>query len=346
MKGVRPVQLSPVILVLIAFSAMVHPPMAHPMQLQEGATASGGGVSRSENCTLGREQDEQCLLRMPGGPASPGGPIHPPLLPPAPPEPPPLTPLRLPAGPPPHPHFPETISGTARATLHIHDADQDVTYDSDLVELIFSQRPEQDMPGTTQYVLESMSDPGMTWTAKGRRFDCTIGGKAMIHFPPEDQDQHPSDPTPGWNEPLDVTRPAFGYVHLVGPDGGDYHHIMVKMTDPKARVTKTCPGPMVTEEPLQAAFLLHVVWEKNRYYQTDPLMGLLGDRLYGGDRLVSLKGQLSFDQGNPLDALNLLPPGPAREIALHLGVASHWRHAGCESAARSLKHLVPVAQEP
>ena len=174
----------------------------------------------------------------------------------------------------------------------------------------------------------------------------------MILFP-EDLDQHPLDPIPGMSEPLDVSRPAFGYLNLVGLDGGDYHHIMVKMTDPKASVTKTCPGPMITEEPLEASFLLHVVWEKNRY-----------DRQNGHDLLI-LKGQLSFDQSDPLDALNLLPPGPAREIAreglrgqgfgaLSSTGTSHrytWEwdlygpHAGRESAARSLKNLVPIAQQ-
>lgn len=317
MKGVLPVRLWPIILTLTAMSAMVRPPMAHPMQLQEGATASGGAVPQSENCPAGREQDEQCPPRILGSPPAAGPPIHPPLLPPAPPEPPPLTPLSppvLPAGPPPHPQYPLFIWGTATAKLHIHDADQDVTYASDVVSLIFIQRTVQDMPGTTQYVLTPPFQPLVlgaagpmrtTWTAQGRRFDCTIDGKATVIFT---FDVDPLDPyrgtLNGLNEPIDVTRPAFGYLNLVGPDGGDYHHIMVKMTDPEARVTKTCPGPMITQEGLEAGYLLHVIWEKNRY-----------DTNINGSRIVILKGQLSFDQDDPLDALNLLPPGEGREYA-------------------------------
>ena len=165
MKGVRPVQLSSVILVLIAFSAMVRPPLAHPMQLPEGATASGGGVSRSENCPGGRQQDEPCL---PGGQGSPAGsdstptppvtpPVPPPTMPPViPPAMPPTTfpiappsgiPPVMPAGPPPHPHFPLFIWGTAKAMLHIHDGDQDVTYDSDVVGLIFLSAPKTGYAG-------------------------------------------------------------------------------------------------------------------------------------------------------------------------------------------------------
>lgn len=330
MKGVRPVRVWQVILALAAFGTMARPPMLHPMQLPEAPAASGGSVAQSENCAAGREQDGSCLPRVPGGPTVPSEPIPPPFFPPVPPEPPPLmppappglplvVPLRPPvlsAGLPPHPHFPKVIGGTAKAKLHTHDADQDVTYDSDVVGLIFIQRPVQDMPGTTQYVLTPPFQPLVsgdagpmrtTWTVQGRRFDCTIDGKATVIFTFHPDPRHPGFATiPGWNDDLDVTLPAFGYLHLAGPDGGDYHHIMVKMTDPEARVTKTCPGPppMITQEGLEVGYLLHVIWEKNRY-----------DTTVNGSRIVILKGQLSFDQDDPLDALNLLPEGEARDIA-------------------------------
>jgi hypothetical protein len=43
-------------------------------------------------------------------------------------------------------------AGGAQASLHIKDDDQDVTYESDPVWLIFMKRSTQDMPGNTQYV--------------------------------------------------------------------------------------------------------------------------------------------------------------------------------------------------
>ena len=71
--------------------------------------------------------------------------------------------------------------------------------------------------------------------------------------------------------------------------------MMVKMFDPDAYYTKTCPGnpPIVTKEPFKAGYVLHIPWQEN--YRV-------------GDRVIYW-GHKSFDQDNPLDFLNLLPPG-------------------------------------
>lgn len=59
----------------------------------------------------------------------------------------------------------------------------------------------------------------MTWEVTGRVFDCTVEGKAFIRFPIE-QVNALSNSFPGVYTPLDPSRPAFGYLNVVGPDGG------------------------------------------------------------------------------------------------------------------------------
>ena len=181
-------------------------PQARSAPLPGGATASGGVVPQSPNCSAGREEDEGCVPRGPGSPTSPGGPVLPPVTPPAPPS---VTPpITLPVGPlvPPPGIPPEELSnfiwGWAKATLHIHDENQDVTYTSSDVPLLFIKANVQDMPGNTQYLLVPINlspTPGeeegrlwMTWTVTGRVFDCTVEGEAIITFPVVDPRRDPN----------------------------------------------------------------------------------------------------------------------------------------------------------
>lgn len=291
-----------VIMALVAVSAVVSVPMASAAPLPEGATASGGVVPQSPNCSAGREEDEGCVPRGPGSPTRPGVPGLPPIPPITPPVGPPIMP---PPGIPPE-ELPGFIGGTAKATLHLTDDHQDVTYTSNEVMLLFMKRPVQDILGNTQYVLYGLPKGGltlpgseftsmsMTWTATGQEFGCTIEGQAIITFPLVEPDPN----IEGGDTLFDPTRhngrPAFGYLNVVGPDGGDFHSVMVSAFDPDARVTKTCPG-IITKESFDAGYLLHTVREKNTYE---------------AGRII-FKGKLSFDSRNPLD---LLPPGTAAAI--------------------------------
>lgn len=277
-----------VILPLVAASASAFVPIAQAAPPPEAATASGGTVPQSGNCPAGREQDEHCLPGGLGSPARPGGPIRPPVMPPG------IPPASQPAD----SEAPEKIVGWAEATLHIHDDDQDVTYTSGRVQLTFLRRNVQDMPGNTQYVVvPDVGAEGMTWNASGRVFGCIVEGKAIIPFPfvLTDSPHGVVALFPGIHLPMDPSGPAFGYLNLVGPDGGDFHSVMIRMFDPDARLIKTCPGdpPLVTKEKFDAGYLLHILWQKNTYTNGS----------------VSFEGLQTYDQGNPLDFLNLLPPG-------------------------------------
>jgi hypothetical protein len=279
-----------VIMALVAVSTTPSVRMAQASPPSEVTTASGGTLTQSGNCPNGQQQDEHCL---PGGPANPltrpGGPIHPPVTPPI--TPPVIPPIVPPPGipsatRPQDPDLPQFIHGWATATFHIHDDDRDVTYTStsDPVKLLFQRRDKQGMKGNTQYVLAG--DRGMdhmTWDVKGRVLDCTVEGKAFIWFPKEQVGAHYS--FPGVYTPLDPTRLAFGYLNVVGPDGGDFHSVIIQMFDPKARLTKTCPGdpPLVTEEKFEAGYLLHILWQQNTRV----------------DGRVIFQGHQEYDQGDP-----------------------------------------------
>ena len=284
----------PVVLAVAALSAVGSVSMVQAASPSEGAPVPGGMVSQSGNCPGGRQPDGHCLPGGPGTPAGSGSPIHPPVVPPA--VPPPGIPSATQSQ---DPELPQFIHGWATATFHIHDDDRDVTYTStsDPVKLLFQRRDKQDMKGNTQYVLAG--DRGMdhmTWDVKGRVFDCTVEGKSFIWFPREQVGAHYS--FPGVYTPLDPSRPAFGYLNVVGPDGGDFHSVIIQMFDPDARLTKTCPGnpPLVTKEKFDAGFLLHILWEKNTRSE---------------DGSVIFQGHQEYDQGDPLDFLKLLPPGAA-----------------------------------
>lgn len=287
----------PVIAALVALSVVAAVPLAQAVPLAEAAPASGGTVSQSGDCPGGSQQDEHCVPGGPGShPAGPGGPIHPPITPP-------VVPPAMPPSGRPRVTQPEDfytipfILGHAKATLHIHDDDHDVIYTSGLVPLLFIRRAVQRMTGNTQYVLAvDRGRSSMTWNVNGRVFDCIVEGTAIIPFPTE-RINADVDTAPGQYTPLDPTRPVFGYMNVVGPEGGDFHSVIIQMFDPDARLTKTCPGnpPLVTKEKFDAGFLLHILWAKNTHE----------------DGRVTFKGEQTYDQGNPLDFLNLLPPGAA-----------------------------------
>jgi hypothetical protein len=319
-----------VIMAVVAMSVAASVAMAQAAPLSEGAAASGG-VAQSGNCPGGQQQDEHCLPGGPGSPARPGGPIHPPVTPPVPP---PVTPPVVPPIVPPpgipsatrpqDPELPLYINGWAKATLHIHDDDRDVIYTataywerdyaSEKVPLNFIRRDVQDIPGNTQYILapyQLSHEPNLrdgywhiTWKAEGREFDCTVKGEAIIPFPTKPDPNIAGgraylDPTENLTE--NITQPAYGYLNVVGPDGGDFHSVMIKAFSNEASLIKTCPGdpPLVTKENFQAGFLLHILWQKNTRE----------------DGRVIFKGQQTYDMDNPLGLLDMLPPGENQERA-------------------------------
>jgi hypothetical protein len=288
----------------------------------EGGTAAGGVASQSGNCSTAQPDHEGCL---PGGPsASNGQPVPTPIVPPGtPPASPPVTPPITPpsftltpghidpqASPPDDPHSAQFITGWAKARLHIKGDDQDITYESDRVNLLFWKRNIQDMPGNTQYVLypaptgrDGEQKPlSMTWTGRGKVFDCTVEGQATVTFPIDVDSSSGHGIVPGLNSSLDPTRPAYGYLNVVGPDGGDFHSVIVTAFNPDARLKKTCPGdpPTVTEDLFEAGYLLHIVFRKNMYEERG---------------LLVLSGMQVLNVGRPDAILDMLPPGPARDVA-------------------------------
>lgn len=180
------------------------------------------------------------------------------------------------------------VHGTAKATLHVKDDSQDVTYVSSRANLRFKPRAlpvdkaaRDNVAGNAEYDLLPTS---VTWTAAGTVNDCTISGQILVTIPSF------------VNQPLDPTRPTQGYLNVVGRDGGDFHSVMVSAfnPDPDVAFTKTCPGdpPQVSKYASPAHWLLHIPSEPN---------------VYGGSTVV-FKGRKSYDQGNLMDFLNLLPP--------------------------------------
>jgi hypothetical protein len=132
--------------------------------------------------------------------------------------------------------------------------------------------------------------------AEGREFDCTVKGKAVVTLPAAPGGTMYLDPT------ADPTQPAYGYLNVVGPDGGDFHSVMIKAFNPDARLIKTCPGdpPLVTKEKFDAGYLLHILSQNNTRTEDDR---------------VILQGHQEYDMGDTSDFLNLLPPGPNQDIA-------------------------------
>jgi hypothetical protein len=176
----------------------------------------------------------------------------------------------------------QEVVGWAKATLHVKDDIQDVSYASSKVNLRFKPRAQIDrMDASTEYDLLPTS---VTWTAAGTTVDdCTISGQILVTIPSF------------LNQPLDPTRPAYGYLKVMGLEHGDFHSVEVSATGPDAFFTKTCPTdpPTVTKHPFQGQWLLHILHEPN---------------IFDGTTAV-YKGKTEHDQGKLMDFMNLLPPG-------------------------------------
>lgn len=300
----------PVTLALLAAGASFSVFTTHATQPPEDLAASGGVVPQSGNCSAARPDDERCLPGGPQGQTGPGQsviPPVPPITPPAPPVTPPITPPPFPltpghidpqGSPPLDPYSALFFTGWAKARLHVKGDDQDITYESNRADLLFWRSNNQQMPGNTHYLLtpvpegpDSKSTPlSVTWTAKGRVGDCTVEGKTAILFYMLHTDI------------VDPTRPAYGHLYVIGPDGGDFHSVIISAFNPDARLKKTCPGnpPTVTEEPFEAGYLLHIVFRKNMYEERG---------------LLVLSGMQVLDADKPDAILDMLPPGPGRDIA-------------------------------
>jgi hypothetical protein len=176
------------------------------------------------------------------------------------------------------------ISGWAQATLHVKEGNTDVNYVSGRTKLKFKPRasPLQNMPGDTQY---DLMPTAVTWTASGHEGDCTIDGQITIGIPSFE------------NQPLDVlvTETAYGYMNVVGLDGGDFHSIKVSATNRNAFFKKTCPGdpPTVTKYFSGAVWQLLVLSQKNTY--EGPTVAFIGTK--------------TIDLAGPTGFMGLLPPG-------------------------------------
>jgi hypothetical protein len=182
----------------------------------------------------------------------------------------------------------EFVEGWAKATLRVKDENTDISYVSSSAKLRFKPRasPLQDAPGATHYDLMPTS---VIWTAAGHEGDCTISGQIVINIPSFE------------NQPLDLlpTRPAHGYLNVVGLDSGDFHSVMVRAMDPKAVFKKTCPDPVIIDYGSPAAFLLHIIFQPNTYEGPT----------------VAFKGTKIIDMAKPTGFLDLMPPGAALDVA-------------------------------
>jgi hypothetical protein len=69
----------------------------------------------------------------------------------------------------------------------------------------------------------------------------TVEGGYLITFPGNLNPIGSSPGVPGLKAALDPSLPAYGYLNVVGPDVGDFYSVMVKASDPGARLRQTCP---------------------------------------------------------------------------------------------------------
>ena len=144
------------------------------------------------------------------------------------------------------------IDGWAKATLRAKDDRNDMTYRTSRVNLRFKPRSVQDVVGNVQYDLMPTS---VIWTASGRQDDCTVSGEMVVNIPAR------------LDQPIDTTLPAFGYMNVIGIDGGDFHHIMVVAADLNGRMKRVCPGPppQVYYEGMPVGHVLQIVYNKNTH---------------------------------------------------------------------------------
>lgn len=195
----------------------------------------------------------------------------------------------------------ETVEGTAKTTLRINDPDRhtDVSYVSSIAVLKFRPRSIQD-PEKGQQVQnprtgQMMTYPGtgnveydllptsVIWVVSGVKDGCKVDGKMLVDIP---------DLT---DQPLDPTRPSYGYLNVVSKDGGDFHSVKVMTFNPAARMRKICPNSDKPQEDIfDSAILLSVLSAPN---------------IHTGNA-VSYNGHQTFDPDRFEDQL----PPAAREL--------------------------------
>jgi hypothetical protein len=173
------------------------------------------------------------------------------------------------------------VEGWATSRLRIKDDVQDMTYVSSRASLQFKPRTVQDQPGNVQY---DLMPTAVTWTASGTMSDCKVAGQALVRIAGE------------IDQPLNPSQPAYGYLNIVGRDGGDFHSVEVSAVDSKAMMIKTCPGdpPSVSEEPFRVQYLLKILSQPNAHDGTS----------------AAYRGKVSFDPERFQDQL----PTAARNL--------------------------------
>jgi len=188
----------------------------------------------------------------------------------------------------------ETVEGTAKATLRLNDPEKkiDVTYVASITPLQFRPRTVQNQAGDVQYDLLPTS---VVWSVSGRESDCTVSGQSVVHIPAF------------IDQPLDPTRPAYGFLNIVTKDGGDFHSIKVSAFDPDARETHTCPGnpPTVTKSVFRAVWLLQILTQANTH--KGKAVSYVGQQTFDPDR---------FQDSLPPAALEVLKNIPQAAAAL------------------------------
>ena len=100
-----------------------------------------------------------------------------------------------------------------QATLRVKDDIKDISYASSKVNLRFKPRAldlSYEKPNREYDLLPT----AVTWTATGTTVDgCTISGQTLVTIPSF------------LNQPLDPSRPAYGYLNVVGLEHGDFHSV-------------------------------------------------------------------------------------------------------------------------
>lgn len=175
----------------------------------------------------------------------------------------------------------ETVEGTAKATLRLNYPEQstDMSYVASLTTVQFRPRTVQDQEGNTQYDLLPTS---VVWVAAGTKDGCTVAGRAVVTIPSF------------LDQPLDPTRPAYGYLNIVGVTGGDYHSISISAI-PDTTMRKTCPGdpPIITQERFGVQWLTYVLHQTNTHEA--------GGAIY--------RGRQTFDPDNIQNNIPMSPGG-------------------------------------
>jgi len=187
----------------------------------------------------------------------------------------------------------ETVEGTAKATLRRKDGGVDLTYVASLTTVQFRPRTVQDQEFNVQYDLLPTS---VVWSVTGTEGDCTVNGRAVVNIPSF------------IDQPLDPTRPAWGYLNVVSKEGGDFHSIHISAVDPNARATKTCPGnpPSVTKVPIVAGYLSKILRQTNTHNGNDVIYS--GRQTLDADR---------FMDNLPPEALEVLKNFPQAQAMLN-----------------------------